>query len=149
MVVDYKLFEPNAPLKDNLLWIAEQIPGYIQSADKTDVLRFGYWPSYNIPFFPEVRARIGCKYSTVSSVTNAFNFWHFDTSGNDIVARSPHMAYDFYPRANIFRRDQSKVQGLNDIQKILRYNNWQKDSYSLGDPGNQISSRFDLEPTVC
>jgi hypothetical protein len=58
------------------------------------------------------------------------------------------MAYDFYPRANIFRRDQSKVQELNDIQKILRYNNWQKDSYAMGDPGNQISSRFDLEPTV-
>lgn len=65
MVVDYKLFEPNAPLKDNLLWIAEQIPGYIQSADKTDVLRFGYWPSYNIPFFPEVRARIGCTYQSI------------------------------------------------------------------------------------
>jgi hypothetical protein len=126
MVVDYKLFEPNAPLKDNLLWIAEQIPGYIQSADKTDVLRFGYWPSYNIPFFPEVRARIG---------------W------DSLVTRMPHMAYDFYPRANIFRRDQSKVQELNDIQKILRYNNWQKDSYAMGDPGNQISSRFDLEPT--
>ena len=73
---------------------------------------------------------------------------YFDTLGNEIVSRSPHMAYDYYPRANIFRRDQSKVQQLGDIQKILRYNNWQHDAYSLGDPGNQISSRFDLEPTV-
>jgi hypothetical protein len=62
MVVDYKLFEPSKPLPDNLLWIAEQIPGYIQAADKTDVLRFGYWPSYNIPFFKEVQDRIGCTY---------------------------------------------------------------------------------------
>jgi hypothetical protein len=68
--------------------------------------------------------------------------------GTAVVQRSPHMAYDFAPRANIFRRDQYKVQGVDDIQKILRYNNWQHDSYSLNDPGNQISSRFDLEPTV-
>jgi len=42
MAVDYSLFTPHQPLKDNLVWIAEQLPGYIQSADVTSYLRNGY-----------------------------------------------------------------------------------------------------------
>lgn len=30
--------------------------------------------------------------------------------------------------------------------KLLRYNNWTKDPLADGNPGNQISSRFDLVP---
>ena len=58
MVVDYKLFQKGTPqnlLKNDLLWIIEQLPGFIKAADMTDELRVQtYWPSYNVPYFPEI-----------------------------------------------------------------------------------------------
>ena len=62
MVINYNLFTPGKPLMSNTLWVAEQIPGYIESydsypeipqtyfftsADVTSQLERGYWPSYN------------------------------------------------------------------------------------------------------
>lgn len=56
-------------LKPGTLWIAEQIPGMVERADKTDVVTqtgpslpfehsiltfLGYWASYNIPYFPTI-----------------------------------------------------------------------------------------------
>ena len=39
----------------NTLWVLEQIPGHVVAADQTSVLNSqGYWPSYNIPFYPEI-----------------------------------------------------------------------------------------------
>ena len=37
--------------------MAEQIPHLIQAADQTETLAWGYWPSYNVPYFPEVTCR--------------------------------------------------------------------------------------------
>lgn len=58
MVVDYKNFKkgtPQSQLKDNLLWVLEQLPGHTRAEDKTDVLRKqSYWPSYNTPYFPDI-----------------------------------------------------------------------------------------------
>jgi hypothetical protein len=55
MVTDFKLFAPQKTLPPNTFWIAEQIPGYIHSGDMTDHLnKFGYWPSYNIPYFEDI-----------------------------------------------------------------------------------------------
>jgi hypothetical protein len=34
-----------------LLWVVEQIPGYVQAEDTTRLLELGYFPSYNVPFF--------------------------------------------------------------------------------------------------
>ena len=31
-----------------------QIPGLTVAADQTSVLARGYWPSYNVPFYPEI-----------------------------------------------------------------------------------------------
>ncbi|KAG0412815.1 hypothetical protein HPB47_010049 [Ixodes persulcatus] len=51
MVVDYKKFTPGQPLQDDLLWVLEQLPGYIYKEDLTKVLRRQtYWPSYNVPY---------------------------------------------------------------------------------------------------
>lgn len=38
---------------------AAQIPGYIESADMTQTLERGYWPSYNVPVFRDVYNRSG------------------------------------------------------------------------------------------
>lgn len=38
-----------------LLYVIEQMPGYIRAQDQTDLLlREGYWASYNRPFYPEI-----------------------------------------------------------------------------------------------
>ena len=34
-----------------LLWVVEQIPGYVRSEDITRLLELGYFSSYNVPFF--------------------------------------------------------------------------------------------------
>lgn len=54
MVVDLKRFKPGKELEPGLLWVAEQIPGLVQAADLTDMLALSYWPSFNVPYFPEI-----------------------------------------------------------------------------------------------
>ena len=56
MIVDLKRFTPGSDLPAGLLWVAEQIPGLVASGDVTEQLARGYWPSYNIPYFPEARS---------------------------------------------------------------------------------------------
>lgn len=48
MVLDTKKFTPGKSLNKNLFWVVEQIPGKVYAADQTEILSFGYWPSYNV-----------------------------------------------------------------------------------------------------
>ena len=57
LVVDAKRFVPGQALEPGTLWVAEQIPGLVVSADATSELSLGYFPSYNVPYFPEVHRR--------------------------------------------------------------------------------------------
>jgi Phospholipase B len=43
-------------LQAGLLTVVEQVPGLTVSGDETGQLERGYWPSYNVPYFPEVTA---------------------------------------------------------------------------------------------
>eukprot|EP01114_Cavostelium_apophysatum_P002950 TRINITY_DN1265_c0_g1_i1.p1 TRINITY_DN1265_c0_g1~~TRINITY_DN1265_c0_g1_i1.p1 ORF type:complete len:530 (-),score=124.52 TRINITY_DN1265_c0_g1_i1:37-1626(-) len=127
IIVDYKLFTKGKPLKPNTLWIAEQIPGYVISADKTDVLEENsYWASYNIPYFPFV----------------------YNISGYPAAYKAKGDAYSYTgcPRARIFTRDQHTVSDMDSMKKIMRYNKWQVDPLSLGNACNSISARCDLNP---
>ena len=55
MVIDLKKFRPGEDALPGLLWVAEQIPGQVQSADMTRMLMMAaYWPSMNIPHFPKI-----------------------------------------------------------------------------------------------
>ena len=134
MILDYKLFTPGEKtLKDNLLWILEQIPGYIESADMTKVLRNqGYWPSYNTPYFKKI-----FKLSGGPKMVEKFGDW---------------FSYDKTPRALIFKRDVGKVKDVESMTKLMRYNNFREDPLSKCecDPPfsaeNAISSRNDLNP---
>ena len=50
MVLNYNLFTPGEPLKDDLFWVIEQIPGLVKSGDLTWRLRqHSYFASYNVP----------------------------------------------------------------------------------------------------
>ena len=135
MIVDYKLFKPNATdLADNLLTIVEQIPTLIMAADATNVLRKqSYFPSYNTPYFPVI----------------------FNMSGsNEMVSKyGDWFTYDKTPRAMIFKRDHSTVKDLTSMLQLMRYNNFRSDPLSkcncqpLGSSAeNAISARNDLNP---
>ncbi|XP_065296708.1 putative phospholipase B-like 2 isoform X1 [Dermacentor albipictus] len=55
MVLDYKLFMPWGSLQPGTLWIVEQLPGIMESADITTVLqKQGYWASYNEAYLPAI-----------------------------------------------------------------------------------------------
>ncbi|EFA83923.1 hypothetical protein PPL_02993 [Heterostelium album PN500] len=124
MVVDYKLFTPYQPLPPNTLWIVEQMPGRFEMADVTNVLQNGYWSSFNRPFFESIFQDMGYTYYT-------------QLYGNAI-------SYQLNPRAMIFRRDQSNIYSVEDMQAMMTYNEYRTDPFSDGYPGSAIASRFDL-----
>lgn len=62
----------------------------------------GYWPSYNIPFHPNIYALSGYG-----------EMW--EKRGEDF-------SYDLCPRAKIFRRDQAGVKDLDSLKHIMRFN---------------------------
>jgi len=123
MIIDTNKFNPGKPLEDGFFWVAEQIPGQIEFAELTNIVKFGYWPSYNVPYFPDIWTKSG-----------------YGRYGDQ-------MTHELAPRAQIFRRDQSTVTNLQTFKSIMRYNNFKNDPYSNGDPGKAICSRFDLDPT--
>lgn len=124
LVVDTKRFTRGRGPGEGTLWVAEQIPGTVVAADLThNLARDSYFGSYNIPYF--------------SAIYNASGF-----------AAKPGDAWshDHCPRANIFRARQSGVTTLRGARALLRYNDWQHNPLSLGDPADAISARADLRP---
>ena len=126
MVADMKRFTPGNALPEGLLWVTEQMPGLVKGGDTTDELRRGYWPSYNVPYWPEIYDKSG--YTLVDKRDN-------QTAGSQ---------YELAPRAKIFRRDAGKVEDLKGYKAILRYNDYKNDPYSGGSPFGAICSRGDL-----
>jgi len=136
MIADYKLFKPGKPLPDaDLLWVLEQIPGYIRAEDQTGLLkRRGYWPSYNIPFYADV-------FNMSGSLPNVAKFGDWFT-------------YDKNPRAKIFARDHVHVKDMTSMKKMMRYNNYINDPASAcpkcspihASAENSIMARSDLNP---
>lgn len=124
IVVDYNLFKPGMSLRPNTLWIAEQLPGYFQARDQTDVLKYGYFPSYNRCLYPETSALAG---------------------QDDMVAqKGNYYSYQLYSRAEIFRRDQGSFDSINALQKAIRYNQYKTDPLSYGDPLQSLAGRGDI-----
>ncbi|KAF6278317.1 phospholipase B domain containing 2 [Rhinolophus ferrumequinum] len=108
--------------------------GMVVVADKTSELyQKTYWASYNIPSFETV----------------------FNASGlQDLVAQyGDWFSYDGNPRAQIFRRNQSLVHGMDSMIQLMRYNDFLHDPLSLckacnpqPNAENAISARSDLNP---
>jgi hypothetical protein len=147
MVVDMKLWHPGqsgASLQDDLLWVAEQIPGYVEAEDTTDVLRNQtYWPSFNVPYFEDIYVVSGF----LEQERMQGSFW----------------SYTKYARPEIFKRNQQSIDDLASMQSMMRYNQFATDPFSKipncsGCPDNMctpqnsamltIASRGDLNPAV-
>ncbi len=127
-VLDIKLIDTdNNLIHDNALWILEQVPQYTEAADLTNILRYGYWPSYNSANFKIIREKE----------------WH-----DDIIDKHPDyrddLDYSTAARANIFRRDQGKVKDLDSFKRLMRYNDYKKDPLSKGRSDLAIASRAKL-----
>jgi hypothetical protein len=68
--------------------------------------------------------------------------------GEAVALQGPAMNdYQLCVRAQIFRRDQTGVQSLEDFQHIMQYNDFEQDPISRGNPLYAIASRLDLAPT--
>eukprot|EP01006_Ploeotia_vitrea_P041876 TRINITY_DN66583_c13_g1_i1.p1 TRINITY_DN66583_c13_g1~~TRINITY_DN66583_c13_g1_i1.p1 ORF type:complete len:664 (+),score=362.72 TRINITY_DN66583_c13_g1_i1:45-1994(+) len=131
MIVDYNKFQPGSgKVHPGVLYIMEQVPGFVESKDMSHVLqKEGYWASYNRPFFAEINKR---------------SFYaHFHKKHGEMFS------YQDCPRARIFKREQKKVKSLDDMKRVMMHNDWQNDPYSKGCPGNAIAARFDIETPGC
>jgi hypothetical protein len=131
VILDVKEVEPDKNLiHDGALWIVEQIPGYTESANVTNILKYGYWPGFNSAYFKTIRAMAG-----------------YDST----LAKHPELKdtidYETCARANIFRRDQAKVTDINSYQHLMRYNDYQNDKLSKNNPAYSIAARKDLDET--
>jgi hypothetical protein len=112
MVVDFERYQPGQYLPDGVLWVAEQIPGHVSRADVTHVLRAtGYWASYNINFFKDLYNISGYEEMFEEQGT----FW----------------SYTKYARPEIFKRNQSNIETIEHMQRMMRYNDYQNDVFSV------------------
>ena len=127
MVLDMKLFRAgHGPSAKDFLWIVEVAPGITAAKDVTNVFlnNGGYWPSFNIPFQKDVYIVTGFQAA-------------YEEYGDKY-------SYDNCSRSQMYTRDQGGIYTFEDMQKELRYNKYQTDPLSEGDPYNSISSRKDL-----
>lgn len=132
MVLDRSKVKLGQSLADGALTVVEQIPGLVEYSDQTQALRrgsspllpfsvfclssrlsrlffsgsaaraAGHWPSYNVPFHPNIYALSGYG-----------EMW--EKHGEDF-------SYDLCPRAKIFRRDQADVKDLDSLKHMMRFN---------------------------
>ena len=132
MAIDLKKINTEErKIVDGAMYIAEQIPGTIDVTDVTDYLRYGYWPSYNVPFSNNIRE--------LSNINLALKN---NPKLKDVLD------YNTCARANIFRRDSGKIRNIEDFKRMLRYNDYKNDPLSKGDPANAIASRIDLQSGI-
>ncbi|CAJ0578529.1 unnamed protein product, partial [Mesorhabditis spiculigera] len=133
-VLDWKKFTPGKELPDSdVLWVLEQAPGFTSIADVTWFLKkWSYWPSYNIPYLTDINIISG-----FSNKGNQFDWYRWGSS----------------PRAHMFERDHHKVQDIDSLTKLMRYNDYEHDEFAkckcnptpyTAEGG--ISARGDLNP---
>ena len=127
-ILDLKLIDTqNKKISNGALFIVEQLPGSCDYEDVTEILKKGYWPSYNTPYIMNVREKSGVI---------------------DAIDKNPNLTVtdDYYTcfRAKMFRRDQSKIKDIESYKNLIRYNNYTYDEFSEGKASYSIAARYDL-----
>ena len=117
----------NSSIEQDAFYIVETLPGMAKINNVTDILKFGYWSSFNIPYDKDI----------------------YDISGlKEIIETNPaaasYLDYDINARSKIFRRDHFTAEDLEGFMKFMRYNDYNNDPFSEKNPSYTISSREDL-----
>jgi hypothetical protein len=127
LIVDSKRLNRFQRPTADLLWIIEQFPGVSRSADITrELVDRGYFPSFNTPWFDDLYTLAGFP-EIVADWGSDGNYWTYNTSAR------------FYT----FARECPRVNTFERFKALMRYNNWCRDVFSNGDPGQQIMARYD------
>jgi hypothetical protein len=137
MVLDTKGIEfgDYPHIEANSLMIIEQMPGMIEINEVTDYLKFGYWPSYNVPF--------GKNISEYANITNTIN-------SQPKRKMELYNEYNSCSRAKIMRRDQNKVTDIESMKNFMQYNDYLNDPFSNLQPTESVAARGDLMATpIC
>jgi len=130
LVVDYKLFVPEKPIRDNVVRIVEQVPGVTQQADvSTQLASRGYWGSFNRPFFKDTRELSG--HAAAEATYGSF------------------YSYESAPRAGLMGTVSANIVNLADMRKAMMRNE-AADLVpgKIGGTGHAIAARLDLDPMV-
>jgi len=126
MVVDMNLFTPKQALPANFFWVFEEVPGLTHAEDMTSILvQQTYWPSYNNPYFTDIREAAGYTRLCERGVYGD--------------------CYEGAPRWTIFKTQHDSVVDLESMQHIMRFNDYENDPASQGDGCNSIACRGDLQ----
>lgn len=125
MVLNLNLFKKGEPLPDKLLTVVNQVPGLVAHEDATQALRFGYFPSYNVPYVRAAFVKAGYQAA-------------FEKYGD------PELTYDLAPRATVFRRDALRAVSVDSLKQVLGSNDYLHDPLAKGDPTKQVCARADL-----
>merc|ERR1719213_820136 len=129
MMVDYNRFKPGQEVPDGTFWLLEAVLGLVHSADLSFHLRENsYWPSFNRPYFDDVRQSTGHAEA--------------EKSHGDIYS------WKNNPRAKIFASSQEGVSSLTSMRETMTRNLSSITGTSTGAPGHEISARMDLSPTL-
>eukprot|EP00466_Bigelowiella_natans_P011262 jgi/Bigna1/72101/fgenesh1_pg.18_\ len=116
MVLDLAKFSPGQkPLPADLFMVLEEAPGLIYAEDMTSHLEYQrYWPSFNVAFFPKIRAITGER-----------------TKWDEAV------------RYRLFSSLESSVSDLSSMKKVMGWNLFQKSPLSTS-ANDAIMARGDL-----
>ena len=98
-IVDLNRFTPGDKiLTAGVLTVVEEIPGIVHIGDQTKFLQnHGYWPSFNVPYYKDIREANGNFNGSWSSA----------------------------PRNKLFQLLQSNVVSIETMQEIMRWNKYQ------------------------
>jgi hypothetical protein len=112
-------------LPKGFFYLMEQIPGYIEIKDMSEVLqRRGFWASYNRPYFDKISKDAG-YYDMLSRYGKTYS-------------------YEDNPRSQLINSRINSVKNFEDMKSIMQTNkNIQGDDYL-----NTISPRYDLTNRV-
>lgn len=136
MIIDFKQFKPGGKFPQQKLlpgffYLLEQLPSMIKTKDMTKyLLNQTYWPSYNLPYFPEI--------------------YEASNSGKMAEKYGDTYSHENCSRAKIFRRDHHKVTNMTTLYQLIRYNNFKEDPLSRCNctppytANRAIASRCDL-----
>jgi len=115
-------------MKPGTFYVGEQIPGLVVYEDQTARLdERGFWPSYNIPYYPQVYQWSGFA---AQNTPDSAGFW----------------SYTNYSRAVIFARMGLEVTDEASMWYMLRYNDWETDPASLIPWCKENGGHYDCDP---